>query len=189
MIDRLQSFCRAHQCAGPADAASISATLGHVTDRRAFEGVLTSVRRPTSGLRRQGRSAGPWLTGILRQGLAVQQKDLAQVPLGTYLMWSFYDVGRPAEPFVQMGKQPAELVRRLGLGQIQRGTELLVWAHRLAPGQTVHVPTVLDAELNPAFQPGGKTRPLSGRGGMNEVVHSPVTGALLEEPITSVGKV
>jgi hypothetical protein len=63
----------------------------------------------------------------------------------------------------------------LGLGCADRDEELLLWEHRLEAHQHAHRPTAFDAEAYEYFRPGGKTQPLSGSGGLHEVVHPMIT--------------
>jgi hypothetical protein len=65
---------------------------------------------------------------------------------------------------------------------------MVLFAHRLSPGVAARTPTTFDAEDSPFYRPGGRTQPLdtSTTGdGMPEVVHSPITGSTLAEPIQS----
>ena len=103
--------------------------------------------------------------------------------LSQWIMWSFYQPRRLDSPFLGVSKQQSELIRRLGLGRVDPDEELLHWEHRLEPHQTAHRPTAFDAEAYDFFRPGGKTLPLSGTGGLHEVVHPPVTGNQLESKI------
>jgi hypothetical protein len=183
VTNRVVSFCQAHQCIGPRRAEAERDCLGHVVERERFEKALGSTAVPTSGLRRRGRTLGPVVDEILRRDLAGQRGLLRGVFLSPYVMWSFYDAQCPATPFQGISKHADELVRRLGLGLVHARHDLLVWAYRLRPPQTAHVPTAFDAGLHKCFRPGGKTQPLAGSGAMDEVVHAPIVGGQLEDRI------
>lgn len=183
VANRVQTFCRAHQCAGPRQDSLSHTCFGHVVERQAFENSLASCATPTRGLRRGGRAASALVDAVLRRDIRGQRSLLGTVFLKQWLMWSFYDALDPATPFRDVTKHAGELRRRLGLGQVDAGRTLLIWAHRLLAGQSAHLPTAFDAELNEFFRPGGKTEPLSGAGAMDEVVHVPVLGSQLEERI------
>jgi hypothetical protein len=116
---------------------------------------------------------------LLRKNLADQRSLLDGKLLSRWIMWSFYQPRRLDAPFYGVAKQQSELIRRLGLGCADGDEELLLWEHRLEPHQNAHRPTAFDAEAYEYFRPGGKTCPLSGSGGLHEVVHPKVTGSQL----------
>ena len=132
---------------------------------------------------RRCRSVGLTVDELLAKDLAGQKSLLAGKYLAKWIMWGFYQPHRLGTPFHGVAKQPSELIRRLGLGHTDPHEELLLWEYRLEPDQTAHRPTAFDAEQNEFFRPGGKTLPLSGADGLNEVVHRPITGNQLEARI------
>jgi hypothetical protein len=102
-------------------------------------------------------------------------------------MWSFYQSAHPDFPFSNVTRTYDELKRRLGLGLMaDANAEAVYWAHRLQSGQTAHRTTALDAADYAFYRPGGRTQPLDGANdGLPEVVHVPVDGSQLVEPITA----
>jgi hypothetical protein len=175
---RIQAFCWAHQCRGLQQSTAQTACLGHVERRSNLEKTLESagMGSATSFTTRRRRTAAPTVDHILRCDLAGQHSLLVDISLSKRLIWSFYQSRSPDDPFRGVITSAPELVRRLGLGLTNAGEELLVWGHRLRPGQTAHRPTAFDAADYEFFRPGGKTRPLTGDGGLREVVHRPITG-------------
>lgn len=131
-------------------------------------------------------SAEMHVDDLLAMTLSQQRLLLADRRLRQYMMWSFHQEEFLDAPFSGVDTTCTELRRRLGLGQfVASAAKVLYWAHRLRPNQIAHRPTAFDAADNPYFRPGGRTRPLDGAGdGMPEVVHDPVSGDQLVEPIT-----
>ena len=174
--DCVFNFCRAHQRLGKTNTTAQNAVLGHVEERGKTESTLRSVKLGKTPLTRKTGSTGLFVDRILREpDLAGQQSLLGNCDLSKWIMWSFYQSRKLDDPFCKLPKAKSELVRRLGLRLSKPGVELLLWQHRLEPHQTAHKPTVLDAESFDYYRPGGKTRPLSGAGGLPEVVHQPTS--------------
>ena len=186
VVSRIVSFCQAHQCLGPPRGTAQRASLGHVEERRKTEKTLASAALPTSGLTRRRRSSALVIDKILRCTLPEQCDLLHGIPLSKYQIWSFYHPLSLDDPFRGIVQRHHELVRKLGLGHVDPSSELLLWAHRLQPEQVAHIPTTFDAELNEYFRPVGKTEPLSGSGGLPEVVHPPVNGDQLSHSMERV---
>ena len=178
--DRVETFCLAHLATGPRDRDAEGAALGHVRSRARCEASFSSAAMPRSPFTRSRRSPSLAVDYILSCTLPDQRKSLGGIYLSDNQMWSFYQHDHRDDAFSGISKQRDELVRRLGLGS-HRG-ELLLWQHRL-DWQEPRTPTAFDAGLDPYFRPGGRTRPLSGRGGLSEVVHPPITGWQLTSPI------
>jgi len=124
---------------------------------------------------------------LLRLGVDQQQRLLAGRHLSRYNMWSFYQPAHPDSPFSNVTRTYDELKRRLGLGLMADANgEAVYWAHRLESGQTAHRTTALDAADYAFYRPGGRTQPLDGANdGLPEVVHVPVDGSQLVEPIAT----
>ncbi len=190
-LKRLCEFCRqlANQLSGAPEPAAHSAALGHVKSRTAWqryiEGSHGSSARGFATRRR--RSAAMTVDDLLRLRVDQQQRLLAGRNLSRYNMWSFYQSAHPDSPFSDVTRTYDELKRRLGLGLMaDANTEAVYWAHRLESGQTAHRSTALDAADYAFYRPGGRTQPLDGADdGLPEVVHVPVDGSQLVEPITS----
>jgi hypothetical protein len=172
---KMESFCRSHQGLGTENAAARHADLGHVEDRSKTERALASVARPTSGVTVKD-SGALVIDKIVRLDLAGQRRLLKGFWLSKYQMWSFYRPRTRNDPFQGLSLRARSLRRRLGLGQIDPTTPLLLWVHQLRSDQVARTPTTFDSEINEFYRPGGKTQPLTGSGGLNEVVHPPVTG-------------
>jgi hypothetical protein len=174
--DCVFTFCRAHQRHGKPNATAQRAVLGHVEERGTFVSTLQSVKYGKNPLTRKKRNTGLLLDRVLREpDLAGQQSLLANCDLSMWIMWSFYQSRKPGDPYYNLPKQKSQLVRRLGLRLSEPGKELLLWEHRLESRQIAHKPTALDAEAFDYYRPGGKTHPLSGSGGLPEVVHQPIS--------------
>jgi hypothetical protein len=188
VIEKVVTFCRAHQCSGPGQPTAQRSSLGHVETREKLKATLASSRgaSATSFATRRRRGAGPTVAAILRLDLARQTDRLRGICLSKRVMWSFYQPRSPDEPFRGVSKEASELVRRLGLGLTDLSKdELILWGHRLESHQTAHIPTAFDAADYEFFRPGGTTEPLSGDDGLREVVHRPITGDQLSHPIES----
>jgi len=190
-LDRFCEFCRQpdNQLRGAPEPAAQSAVLGHVKSRTAWqryiEGSHGSSARGFATRRR--RSAAMTVDDLLRLGVDQQQILLAGRNLSRYSMWSFYQPAHPDSPFSNVTRTYDELKRRLGLGLMaDANAEAVYWAHRLESAQTAHRPTALDAADYAFYRPGGRTRPLDGAtDGLPEVVHVPVDGSQLVEPIST----
>jgi hypothetical protein len=183
---KVLGYCRAHQCSGGLRATAQGATLGHVEERGRLENTFESTASAKSPLAKKRRTSILFVHELLSKTLAEQQSLLNGKPLSRWIMWSFYQPRRTDTPFHGVSKDKSELIRRLGLGRANRGEDFLLWEHTLETHQTANRPTAFDAEAYDFFRPGGKTRPLSGSGGLPEVVHPPVTGNQLAAPIESV---
>ncbi len=190
-LDHLCEFCRQpdKQLSGAPEPAAQSDALGHVKSRTAWqlyiEGSHGSSARGFATRRR--RSAAMTVDDLLRLRVDQQQKLLAGRNLSRYNMWSFYQTAHPDSPFSNVTRTYDELKRRLGLGLMaDANAEAVCWAHRLESGQTARRATALDAADYAFYHPGGRTQPLDGASdGLPEVVHVPVDGSQLVEPITT----
>lgn len=176
---KVLGYCRSHQCAGRMNGTAQNATLGHVEERRKTEKILESTVFAKTPLVRQNRTAVLFVEKLLAEDVTQQRSLLNGCLLSGWIMWGFYQPRRLDAPFHGVSKHRSELVRRLGLGRADPDEELLLWEHCLEPHQTAHRPTAFDAEAYDYFRPGGKTQPLTGSDGLNEVVHPPVTGSQL----------
>ena len=189
--DRLCEFCRQgdHQLSGASEPAAQSAVLGHVKSRTAWQRYVESSHGSSARgfATRRRRSAAMTVDDLLRLGVDQQQRLLAGRTLSRFNMWSFYQSAHPNSPFRNVTRTYDELKRRLGLGLMaDANAEAVYWAHRLASGQTAHRTTALDAADYAFYRPGGRTQPLDGANdGLPEVVHVPVDGSQLVEPITA----
>jgi len=173
---KIFGFCRSYQGTGPRNATAERAHLGHIEERKKTEETLSSTLVARSALTRRNRSVGLLVDDLLQRNLAGQQSLLGGCLLSRWLMWALYQPRSLADPFRGVSKDRAELIRRLGMGCTDPQQELLLWTHRLLPHQRAHKPTALDAGTYTYFRPGGKTHPLTGAGGLHEVVHEPIDG-------------
>jgi hypothetical protein len=183
---KVESFCRAHEGRGPEQKTAQRSTLGHVHSRELLNELLTSAGNWASPFRRRGFGAGLVIDLILSLDLAQQQECLDGIRLSRYQMWSFCQSRAYSDPFRGVSKTAAQLARRLGLGHLRPPVELIIWTHRLRPHQRAAVPTTFDAALYEFYRPGGKTRPIKGTDGLREVVHPPISGDQLTQPIEAV---
>jgi hypothetical protein len=125
---------------------------------------------------------------ITRCGLEDQRRRLQHVKLSdTPVMWSSYDESDPRNPFRALTGGKAEILDRLGMGQVGRTAAVVKWGHRLPDNLVPHTPTAWDGGVTkPYWYPGGRTRPLSADGGgtgrftkddgLPEIVHDAITG-------------
>jgi hypothetical protein len=130
-------------------------------------------------------------SGDADRDLERQRKALATDKLARYQMWSFLVEDDP-DAFTALAADRIRLVERLGLGHLKDPRlELVYWMHELGATPAFR-PTVWDADLdNPYWRPTGRTEPLDGSGsaaGLPEVVHSPIEGGDLTNPISEVGR-
>ena len=183
---KVLGYCRSRQCSGRANATAQGATLAHVEERGKTEKTFESTAFAKTPLARKNRSSVLFVDALLSKSLTEQQSLLNGKLLSRWIMWSFFQSRRSRTPFYGVSKDKSELIRRLGLGRADRDEEFLLWEHTLEPHQTAHRPTAFDAEAYDFFRPGGKTQPLSGNDGLQEIVHPPVTGNQLAAPIESV---
>ncbi len=182
---RIESFFHGHQQRGPRDTKAEKRHLGHVETRYKLERRLAKL--PMTPFAAVGiyRSASPLIDDLLSKKLDEQKSELDAMPLSEYQMFGFHRQRQPNNPFHGFRTTKKELIRRLGLGSVDPKSEILYWSHRIVNPQEVHTPTALDVELTDQryFQPGGKTRPLSGRGSVQEVVHPPTVATQLTHRI------
>lgn len=135
-------------------------------------------------------SEDDFMRDILDAELDYQAKKLANCRLRDRLMWVWYNIDFPRDPFHNIAENRAELVSRLGLVHYttpERRDELLVaWIHEVPPSIIVRIPTALDARLNEQWYHGGRTLPINARTtteGLPEAVHDPITGGCLRRKI------
>ena len=190
-LDSLCQFCYQpdNQLSGAPELAAQSAALGHVKPRTAWQRYIESSHGSSARgfATRRRRSAAMSVDDLLRLSVDQQKMLLAGRSLSRCNMWSFYQPAHPDSPLTNMTRTYDELKRRLGIGLMNdQNAEAVYWAHRLEPAQTAHRTTALDAADYPFYRPGGRTQPLDGANdGLPEVVHVPVDGAQLAEPITA----
>lgn len=188
----LGDFCHDHVQEGPENKVAKHARLGCVRPlasvaHSSSAKIGLSVLQTKEGLRSTMAIKDP------RDRLAAQRDELRDAFLSKNQIWAFYDDAAPQQsPFRALGVQRTEVVNKLGLGRF-KGTaeELLYWAHRLWADIEAHTPTAWDADVSPEssphWRPGGRTCPLDTLDpvqGYPEVVHEPVSGAALVEPIS-----
>jgi hypothetical protein len=182
---RIENFFHGHQQRGPRDTKAEKRHLGHVETR--YKLVRWLAKLPITPFAAVGmyRSASPLIDDLLSKKLDEQKSELDAMPLSEYQMFSFYGEKQPKNPFHGFHTTRKELIRRLGLGSVDPKSEILYWVHRLVDPQEGHTPTALDVELvsQRYFQPGGKTRPLTGSGSVPEVIHPPIVGTQLTRRI------
>lgn len=190
-LDSLSRFCYLpeNQLGGAPEPTAQSAALGHVKSRTAWQRYIESSHGSSARgfATRRRRSAAMAVDNLLRMSVDQQRTLLAGRNLSRYNMWSFYQSAHPDSPFTNVARTYDELKRRLGLGLMtDENAEAIHWAHRLEPAQTAHRTTALDAADYAFYRPGGRTQPLDGANdGLPEVVHAPVDGSQLAEPITA----
>lgn len=178
---RFLSFSRAHQKEGPSKPTS---RLGHVVSLEKLAGWLEeSCSGSMEGdeieslLRDLARLKGTTAAVLTQQRSRIRALDTGV--LARHQMWSF--LADEDGPYFESRE---EAITRLGLGEFATGTpEILVFYHQ---ADDCHGPTGWDAEKNPHWRPGGKTKPLDRldtSDGLFEVVHSPVSESALVAPI------
>lgn len=122
-------------------------------------------------------------------------KRMCDKPIGLCqpgrLMWVWFNVRYPNNPYHDLRGVGRGLLRRLGL--VDEGKAMIVWVHDIAPGIAVRYPTVLDAALNPQWRPGGRSFPIGNREGdpsesVPEAVHDRIGVEMLREPIIPLEK-
>jgi hypothetical protein len=121
--------------------------------------------------------------------LALQRLDLTGKALSPYQVWAF-PASDSRAPLAEVGESRADAVNALGLGYYaveKPGEELVRWAHRLPDAIDARRPTVWDASTcagNVYWRPWRKTCQLSAEvPGVTEVVHPPIRGEDLVQPI------
>lgn len=176
----MKHFCRGKQLKGRPRREAQEAALGHVKTREAFELDPTSGFHNSTGPRTEkDRGSSPTIDEFLTMDLEGQRRIVRFRKLSPHIMWSFFQPDSPQDPLKSCVPEASEFVRRLGL-EPATGKGLLYWVHKLDETQVARFPTALDAELKTEFRPGGKT---CGDDGLPEVVHEPVYGRPLDQPI------
>ncbi len=189
--EAVQDFCHRHVREGPVDETARNAHLGCV---RSLASVADRVSA-NSGL--SPSQAKQHLRDLMAvadsmERLNEQREALKETVLSKYQIWAFYNPSAPHAPFGAVGVAREGLVNILGLGRWKgSGEELVRWAHRLPGNMTAHTPTAWDADVSPDssphWRPGGKTCPLDSLDptqGCREVVHRPIKGEVLTEPMS-----
>jgi hypothetical protein len=128
--------------------------------------------------------------------VAVRVK-LQKIDLGPFVMWATFDPNNPAgDPFSAFPSDADGIRAQLGINLRERGQPLLLFVYELPSDVEPRFPTVADAQWHVLFRPA----PPSARWGLvmpwpevaekepprPEVVHKPITGATLAEPIRLV---
>lgn len=176
----VKHFCWGKQLKGRPRPEAQEAALGHVRKTEAFELASASGYYNSTGPHTEKDLGSPPTLGeILTMDLQRQQRELGFFQLSIHIMWSFFQPDSPQDPLDGFVPNASEFVRRLAL-PFARGKRLLYWVHKLDETQVARFPTALDAALTAEFRPGGKTQ---SEDGLPEVVHEPVYGRQLEQPI------
>lgn len=181
-LDAFQQFCWSHQQEGPDEEF---ARLGHVIPLERLAGWI-SESCSSSMNKRQIESLIRDLSNRvddLEEALSEQKRRLASLhvqQITAYQMWSFEAGTEQADQI----ESRSEAIDRLGLGQLEGSTaEVVIWHHG---SEEQHQPTAWDAEKNPYWRPGGRTKPLSSgdtEDGFPECVHPPVGPDSFRSPI------
>lgn len=183
-------FARKNMLQGPPMPLPPSQVYGHV---QSVGALVKAVSHPHTSLSLRDAQAfvndalaalGNPMTIVQRQ-----RSDFAGIALSKYPIWC-YPASDENRPFSEIGDSRASAVDHLGLGCFfhDQPTERLIrWAHQLPDTVPPLKPTAWDANSsagNVYWRAGGRTFTLShGQFGVDEIIHSQITGDLLVHPI------
>jgi hypothetical protein len=133
------------------------------------------------------------LERLLSKPLHATHAELRNKFIGQFLMWATFNPDDlNGHPFSGMPKDADGLRARLGVHSSERGQDLFLLVYRLPPDVAPLFPTIADAQGYSLFRPSppeeksGLTMPwaeIDGEKPLPEVVHNPIKGICLIEPI------
>jgi hypothetical protein len=108
------------------------------------------------------------------------------------VMWVWFITTSKDDPYQGLKGMGRGLLKQLGMTYEEEIT-VITWAHEVPEGFIVRYPTVLDAEFDPQWRPGGHTFPIGNKnddytGCLPEAVHLPVRADNLKKPIIKLEK-
>lgn len=182
-IDVWREFCYHDENARPGRdrTEANTATLGCLKSRNA---VIEALDHSPVATALPG-STEAFLNQVLNATTLDQQRYLVSGKPITHpsrTVWGWFQPNQTGDPYHGISRN-RDLVRRLGLSY-SLTEQLVTWAHMAPNGECPKWPTAIDAGPNHLYRPGGKTHPTTTIAtgqldGLDEVVHSPLTGTNL----------
>jgi len=180
--------CRRHILQGGAIPKPWASCYGRaVTDERFYE---TMVKLNYFRSERHARHS---FQRLLSKPSNVARRRLQNKDLGCFVMWATFNPDDlTGHPFTELPSDADGIRARLGLSPNERGKNLLLFVYELPDIVEPLFPTIADAQEHSLFRPAqpgekwGLTMPwpeIDKEVPRPEVVHKPITGAYLAEPI------
>lgn len=193
LCDAIRQYAQSALFQGPAARVPVGATMGHATSRKILVKHLFR-----SGYMPSKIAASLSVDEAMALPIEKTRENWATYELGRYVMWATFD---PAggRPFAIAGITARLLRGRLGLLGRRSRQPVLTLEYDLPADVHPHLPTIAEACAGKPwlvfFRPSGREEADDGysltqphdqlapkHAGMPEVVHTPVTGAMLAYP-------